>query len=752
MRITRHLMMVATAAVVATSISGIFGSSAVSAAPSAQPALVWLEGELNDNGGALFFAPFPPFPPAVDWGLTIDAIFALNAGGRGSQPAASAATANLAAHINDYITGEAFGDPGSAYAGPIGKSMLAATLQGADVHHFGGVDLEALSRAALQPSGIHQGRFSDVSTFGDFSNGFGEALNILALARTPGGVPSDAADFLLAQQCPGGGFRLFYDNAPVTRGCQTDTEADTDTTAFSLQALMALDPGPTTSSAIDRAASWLVGRQDPVTGGFGGAGPTANVNANTSGLVAQALTAAGFVGPAASARTYVGSLQLDAAHTSGTPAAGDEGAIALDQGTFDDALVNGVTAATRAQWQRSTAQAVLAFGLTPLVVPRSDVVTVTPARLLDTRPGASTVDGKQSGGGLVPAGSTLVLTVAGRGGVPSNAAAAVLNVTAEGAAGTGFITVYPCGTTRPLASSLNFNVDTTIANQAVTGLAADGTVCVFVGTRAVNLIADVGGYFPAASGYRALTPARLLDTRPGEATVDSSAAGTGLIAPGSTVELKVAGRGGIPADAEAVVMNLTTEGAEGSGFVTAYPCDPGRPLASNLNFETAAPLANSVITKLSARGTVCLYVGTNGVNLIADVAGYFPTGSGYHALTPARLVDTRAGQSTIDGTQAGVGTTAAGSTLVVSIAGRGGVPAGATSVVLNITADGAPGPGFVTAYPCDSALPLASNVNFAANTSVPNAAITALAADGTVCLYVGTNSVDLIVDVSGYFG
>jgi hypothetical protein len=101
MRITRQLAKVALAAIVATSVSGFVGQSRVSAAPSAEPALLWLEGELNDNGGMLEFPPFPPFPPAVDWGLTIDAILALNAGGRGAEPAATAATATLAAHIND---------------------------------------------------------------------------------------------------------------------------------------------------------------------------------------------------------------------------------------------------------------------------------------------------------------------------------------------------------------------------------------------------------------------------------------------------------------------------------------------------------------------------------------------------------------------------------------------------------------------------------------------------------------------------
>src|SRR4051812_12328450 len=81
MRITRPLAKAAVAAVVVTSAIGLVGSSAASAAPvipSAAPALTWLERELTDNGGSLLLPPFPGFPPAVDWGLTIDVILALN--------------------------------------------------------------------------------------------------------------------------------------------------------------------------------------------------------------------------------------------------------------------------------------------------------------------------------------------------------------------------------------------------------------------------------------------------------------------------------------------------------------------------------------------------------------------------------------------------------------------------------------------------------------------------------------------------
>jgi hypothetical protein len=330
----------------------------------------------------------------------------------------------------------------------------------------------------------------------------------------------------------------------------------------------------------------------------------------------------------------------------------------------------------------------------------------------------------------------------------------VLTVTAAGGAGSGFITAFPCDGARPTASSINFTANTPIAGEVVTALSAAGTVCLFIGVAAVNVIADVGGYFPAASGYHAGTPARLLDTRPGEPTIDGKAAGAGAVAAGSTLSLDIGGRGGVPVDAGAVVLNVTATAGTVGGFVTVFACASNKPLASSVNFGVSTAVANTVITDLSADGKVCLFVGGGGaVDLVADVDGYFPAGSGYHALMPARLLDTRPGESTVDGKQLGAGPSAPGSTLKLPIAGRGGVPAGVTSVVLNVTADRGSGSGFVTVHPCDGPRSIASNLNFVANASAANGAIVPLAADGTVCLFVGgAGSVHLIVDVTGYFG
>lgn len=105
---------------------------------------------------------------------------------------------------------------------------------------------------------------------------------------------------------------------------------------------------------------------------------------------------------------------------------------------------------------------------------------------------------------------------------------------------------------------------------------------------------------------------------------------------------------------------------------------------------------------------------------------------------------------TVDGVFDGSGRVAAGSVTELQVAGRGGVPQDATFAMANITVTGPLAPGYVSAYPCDAARPNASTVNFAAGETVPNAAVVALSATGSVCLY-SSAAAHLIVDVSGYF-
>ncbi len=266
-----------------------------------------------------------------------------------------------------------------------------------------------------------------------------------------------------------------------------------------------------------------------------------------------------------------------------------------------------------------------------------------PGRVLDTRPGAQTIDGVAAGGGAVAAGSVTELIVGGRAGVERYASAVVLNVIVTNAGGPGFVTVYPCDAGRPLASNLNYPsasaTSSAVATAVVAAVDPTGAVCLY-SSNSTHLVADVNGWFRAGSEFRTSQPSRLLDTRPGGLTVDGLAAAEGVRAAGSVTKVVVSGRGGVPANAQAAVLNLTVAGTHGAGFLSVYPCDQPRAATSNLNHATATTTSSSVIAKLDPSGTVCVFNST-GTHLIVDVGGSFPSTAGFRPLAPARLLDSR---------------------------------------------------------------------------------------------------------------
>lgn len=143
----------------------------------------------------------------------------------------------------------------------------------------------------------------------------------------------------------------------------------------------------------------------------------------------------------------------------------------------------------------------LVSGLTPVVAapgappnPSGTFVGTTPERILDSRDG--------TGGYSTPwlVGTDRTVVVAGVGSVPDDALAVVLNVTATNVAGltpagSSFLTVYPSGTGRPVASSLNFSNGQTVPNLVVVDLGDAGDVSIYNNLGRVDVVADVTGYF-----------------------------------------------------------------------------------------------------------------------------------------------------------------------------------------------------------------------------------------------------------------
>ena len=122
-----------------------------------------------------------------------------------------------------------------------------------------------------------------------------------------------------------------------------------------------------------------------------------------------------------------------------------------------------------------------------------------------------------------------------------------------------------------------------------------------------------------------MVPARLLESRSGPdlKTVDRLFEGFGQLAAGSVTELKVTDRGGVPGDADAVMLNVTAVLPTGSGFLTVYPCGADRPLASNVNYQAGDVVPNAVLAKIGTGGNVCIYTKA-ATHLVIDVNGYVP--------------------------------------------------------------------------------------------------------------------------------
>ena len=248
---------------------------------------------------------------------------------------------------------------------------------------------------------------------------------------------------------------------------------------------------------------------------------------------------------------------------------------------------------------------------------------LTPSRLVDTRRTRNPLQAKVPRAVPVRGGST---------GVPAEATAVALNVTAtEGTAGTD-VRIYPTrqGQSPPEVSNLNPPAGRTVAAAAVVAIGDDGTVSVVSSAGSIHLIVDLAGYYTPGAGagvFHPLPPRRLLNT------VES---GTKVEAAG-TRDVVVAGAGTVPFPAGVVVLNVTALGATVPTDVRVYPKpgDVSAPEASNLNAVRAQTVANTVLAKVGRDGSVRLRNAAGSIHLIVDISGWYgPAGDGWDISWP----------------------------------------------------------------------------------------------------------------------
>ncbi len=358
---------------------------------------------------------------------------------------------------------------------------------------------------------------------------------------------------------------------------------------------------------------------------------------------------------------------------------------------------------------------------------------IEPVRALDTREGKGAPAGKVAADGIVE------LQIAGFPGIPSTAVGVLLNTTVTQTDGSGFLTVWGCGAQRPTVSNLNYaGAGDEVANLVAVRIGVGGKVCLSPGVSGAHLVADISGYFAAdGSLYNPMAPFRAADTRSGPGPV-------GPVAPNAVYELQVTGLNGIPADATAVMLNATVDNPDRPGFLTVWPCGTARPLASNLNYVSGETVPGLVAVKVGAGGKVC-FSGFGQSEVVADIVGWFgSTGSLYETIFPVRAQDTREDFGPLD----------PGDILQLDIVsplgGVGGIPPSATGVIVNVTVADPVAPGFLTVFPCGTAPPVVSNLNYVAGQTVPNLVAVKLGPDGSIC-FSTFRQTEVIADVVGYF-
>lgn len=250
-----------------------------------------------------------------------------------------------------------------------------------------------------------------------------------------------------------------------------------------------------------------------------------------------------------------------------------------------------------------------------------------------------------------------------------------------------------------------------------------------------------------AGTYDALPPTRIADTRAGAGYQNSGR----TLGPGGTINVKVSGIDGVPATGVgAVVLNVTAVNPTAPSFITVFAEGATQPIVASLSFTTGETVSNLVTVPVGSQGGVAIYNHTGNTDVVVDLEGYYttsPHATGlYNPVNPTRVFGTL---------QVGGNISSGVSKSITVTGGSTGIPTGASAIVANVTAAGSTGSSFLTVYPAPSSgtptPPTAANVNFTAGEVIGNRVTVPVGANGQIEVYNNTGSVDVDVDLNGYY-
>jgi len=260
--------------------------------PDTAGAAAWLAGLVGPAGSVE--NPYDPGVASATWTVNV----ALSLVATGTEPEALAsAMGYIRGHVDDYVVRS-----GIDYASSLAYLILLVEASGGDSRAFGTPPTDLVARLGALLGADEAGLFGAPDSFSAATN---QSLALLALVASGAPVPADAVAWLVEQQCGGGTtpasavggwqpYRARTSGALVECSAPDSgsfSGADTNTTAFAVQALVAVgstDVGP---------AALIFLRSGQATTGTYAAGfpwhPGGSVDPNSTALVLQALVATG---------------------------------------------------------------------------------------------------------------------------------------------------------------------------------------------------------------------------------------------------------------------------------------------------------------------------------------------------------------------------------------------------------------------------------------------------------------------------
>ncbi len=245
---------------------------------------------------------------------------------------------------------------------------------------------------------------------------------------------------------------------------------------------------------------------------------------------------------------------------------------------------------------------------------------VTPARVLDTNPGK---------GKPAPLGpdETVTVKVIDRTGIPATGVeAVVLVVSSRTSTLASPVRLWPTGSERPDGASLIAQPLDRRGNLVIVAPGTGGNVSIHNTAGWTHLAIDVVAWIPDDGSYHPVAAASVYAT-----PVDGS------LAAGDTVEITVAGQGGVPALPDASDEDVITEQASSVVLVTTarplgvaptsltlWPADDDQPETTSLATSNASvDTSSTTIVPLSGDGKVKLANLGPAARVTVQVAGWF---------------------------------------------------------------------------------------------------------------------------------